>query len=78
MNLKKMVAKISQRIIFTNRILSDIADEQKKIMQKTLLLFESYLAANRHTEKPVLHINVGTHHHWPICPQKDGRATELP
>lgn len=46
------------RVISTNRILSDTTGEQKNIMQKTLLSFESYLAANRQTEKPVLHISL--------------------
>ena len=46
------------RIISGNRMLSDISGNAENIMQQTLLSFESYLAANRRTEKPVLHISL--------------------
>jgi len=45
------------RIISTNRILSGIAEEQNS-MQKILLSFEPYLAANRKTKNPGLHISL--------------------
>ena len=46
------------RIISGNRMLTDITENPDNIMQQTLLSFESYLAANRRTEKPVLHISL--------------------
>jgi hypothetical protein len=46
------------RIIGGNRMLSDITGNPDNIMQQTLLSFESYLAANRNTRKPALHISL--------------------
>jgi hypothetical protein len=46
------------RIISGNRMVSDMTGEQKNVMQKTLLPFESYLAANQRTKNPVLHISL--------------------
>ena len=46
------------RIISTNRILSDMNNDPKNAMQKILLSFEPYLAANRRTKNPGLHISL--------------------
>jgi len=46
------------RIISANRILTDMSNEQENVMQKILLSFEPYLAANNRTKKPVLHISL--------------------
>ena len=46
------------RIISGHRMLSDITGNPDNIMQQTLLSFESYLAANRNTRKPILHISL--------------------
>jgi hypothetical protein len=46
------------RIIGGNRMLSNLAGNTGNVMQQTLLSFESYLAANRNTRKPVLHISL--------------------
>lgn len=46
------------QIIGGNRMLSDITGNTENIMKQTLLSFESYLAANRNTRKPVLHISL--------------------
>jgi hypothetical protein len=46
------------RIIGGNRMITDITGNPDNIMQQTLLSFESYLAANRNTRKPVLHISL--------------------
>jgi hypothetical protein len=46
------------RIIGGHRMLSDMTENPNNIMQQTLLSFESYLAANRNTRKPVLHISL--------------------
>ncbi|GHT54468.1 mobilization protein [Bacteroidia bacterium] len=46
------------RIISGNRMISNIAGNPENVMQQTLLSFESYLAANLNTRKPVLHISL--------------------
>ena len=56
------------RIIYGNRMLTDITGNPENIMQQTLLSFEPYLAANRRTEKPVLHISLN--------PTTDDRLTD--
>jgi hypothetical protein len=46
------------RIISGNRMITDLTGNPQNIMQQTLLSFEPYLAANRNTRKPVLHISL--------------------
>ncbi|GHU59106.1 hypothetical protein FACS189411_15560 [Bacteroidia bacterium] len=46
------------RIIGGNRMITDMTGNPQNIMQQTLLSFEPYLATNRQTEKPVLHISL--------------------
>jgi hypothetical protein len=46
------------RIISGNRMITDITGNPQHILQQTLLSFEPYLAANRNTRKPVLHISL--------------------
>lgn len=46
------------RIIGGNRMLSDLTGNPDNILPQTLLSFESYLAANRNTRKPVLHVSL--------------------
>jgi hypothetical protein len=46
------------RMIGGNRMLSDMTDNPDTILPQILLSFESYLAANRNTRKPVLHISL--------------------
>jgi hypothetical protein len=46
------------RIISGNRMITDTTCKPHNIMQQTLFAFEPYLAANRQTEKPVLHISL--------------------
>lgn len=45
-------------IIAGNRMMTDLTGNPHNVMQQTLWAFESYLAANRNTEKPVLHISL--------------------
>jgi hypothetical protein len=56
-NLEK-VNEGTARIISGNRMITDITGNPENIMRQTLLSFESYLAANRNTRKPVLHISL--------------------
>lgn len=46
------------RIISGNRMIADITDSPDRLMQRTMWAFESYLLANRNTEKPILHISL--------------------
>lgn len=46
------------RIISGNRMIADITESPDCLMQRTLWAFESYLLANRNTEKPILHISL--------------------
>jgi hypothetical protein len=46
------------RIISGNRMLADLTGNPQNVMQQTLVSFEAYLAANRNTKKPVLHISL--------------------
>jgi hypothetical protein len=55
---QEKVNKGTARIIGGNRMITDITGNPQNIMQQTLLPFESYLAANRNTRKPVLHISL--------------------
>lgn len=56
------------RIIAGNRMITDLTGNPHNVMQQTLWAFESYLAANRNTEKPVLHISLN--------PSVDDRLTD--
>jgi hypothetical protein len=56
------------RIISGNRMITDMTGNPQNIMRQTLLAFEPYLAANRQTEKPVLHISLN--------PALDDRLTD--
>jgi hypothetical protein len=46
------------RIIWTNRMIAYTGGNPQKLMRQALVAFEPYLAANRQTEKPVLHISL--------------------
>lgn len=46
------------RIISGNRMITDVTNNPERIMQQTLLAFESYLLANKNTDKPILHISL--------------------
>ena len=58
----------SARIISGNRMFSDSTGNPVNSMQQTLFAFEPYLAANRNTRKPVLHISLN--------PAEDDRLNE--
>ena len=55
---QRKVDEATARIIAGNRMITDLTGNPHNVMQQTLWAFESYLAANRNTEKPVLHISL--------------------
>ena len=65
---QRKVDESTARIITGNRMITDITGNPHNVMQQTLWAFDSYLAANRNTEKPVLHISLN--------PSVDDRLTD--
>lgn len=65
---QQKVDDAAARIIAGNRMMTDLTGNPHNVMQQTLWAFESYLAANRNTEKPVLHISLN--------PSVDDRLTD--
>lgn len=65
---QRKVDEATARIIAGNRMITDLSGNPHNVMQQTLWAFESYLAANRNTEKPVLHISLN--------PSVDDRLTD--
>ena len=55
---QQKVDDATARIIAGHRMITDLTGNPHNVMQQTLWAFESYLAANRNTEKPVLHISL--------------------
>jgi hypothetical protein len=64
---QKKVNEGTARMIGGHRMLSDMSENLNNIMQQTLLSFESYLAANHNTRKPVLHISLNPSPEDRIC-----------
>ena len=65
---QRKVDEATARIIAGNRMMSDLTGNPRNVMQQTLWAFDSYLSANRNTEKPVLHISLN--------PSVDDRLTD--
>ena len=65
---QRKVDEATARIIAGNRMITDLTGNPHNVMQQTLWAFDSYLAANRNTEKPVLHISLN--------PSVDDRLTD--
>ena len=65
---QQKVDDATARIIAGNRMITDLTGNPHNVMQQTLWAFDSYLAANRNTEKPVLHISLN--------PSVDDRLTD--
>ena len=55
---QQKVNEDTARIIAGNRMITDSLYDPDRIVQQTMFAFESYLAANRNTEKPILHISL--------------------
>jgi hypothetical protein len=55
---QQKVNKDTARIIYENRMITDVTGTGNKIIQQVMLSFENYLLANKNTEKPVLHISL--------------------
>lgn len=65
---QRKVDEATARIIAGNHMMSDLTGNPRNVMQQTLWAFDSYLSANRNTEKPVLHISLN--------PSVDDRLTD--
>lgn len=55
---QQKVNEDTARIIAGNRMITDSLYAPDRIVSQTMFAFESYLAANRNTEKPILHISL--------------------
>ncbi len=55
---QQKVNEATARIIAGNRMITDSVYDPDRIIRQTMFAFESYLAANRNTEKPILHISL--------------------
>lgn len=55
---QQKVNEATGRIIAGNRMITDSLYDPDRIVSQTMFAFESYLAANRNTEKPILHISL--------------------
>lgn len=51
---QQKVNEDTARIIAGNRMITDSLYDPDRIVRQTMFAFESYLAANRNTEKPIL------------------------
>ena len=65
---QRKVDEATARIIAGHRMIADLTGNPDNVMQQTLWAFDSYLAANRNTEKPILHISLN--------PSVDDRLTD--
>lgn len=55
---QQKVNEDTARIIAGNRMITDSLYDPDRSVRQTMFAFESYLAANRNTEKPILHISL--------------------
>ena len=55
---QQKVNEDTARIIAGKRMITDSLYDPDRIVSQTMFAFESYLAANRNTEKPILHISL--------------------
>ena len=55
---QQKVNEYTARIITGNRMITDSLYDPDRIVRQTMFAFESYLAVNRNTEKPILHISL--------------------
>ena len=55
---QQKVNEDTARIIAGNRMITDSLYDPDRIVRQTMFAFESYLAANCNTEKPILHISL--------------------
>ncbi len=53
---QQKVDDATARIIYGNRMITDVTGNPEQVMRQTIWAFENYLLANKNTEKPVLHI----------------------
>ncbi|MFR3216421.1 MAG: conjugal transfer protein MobB [Dysgonomonas mossii] len=55
---QQKVTDETARIISGNRMITDVSENPDKIIAQIMFSFESYLLANKNTEKPILHISL--------------------
>ena len=55
---QQKVDEATARIIYGNRMITDVTGNWEQTLRQTMWAFENYLLANRNTEKPVLHISL--------------------
>ncbi|MDR2936394.1 MAG: relaxase/mobilization nuclease domain-containing protein [Rikenellaceae bacterium] len=55
---QRKVAEGSARVIGGNRTIESAGGDTENAIQRTMFAFEPYLAANKNTEKPILHISL--------------------
>ena len=55
---QQKVDDATARIIYENRMITDVTGNPEQVMRQTIWAFENYLLANKNTEKPVLHISL--------------------
>lgn len=55
---QQKVDEATARIIYGNRMITDVTGNREQTLRQTMWAFENYLLANRNTEKPVLHISL--------------------
>ena len=65
---QQKVDDATARIIYENRMITDVTGNPEQVMRQTIWAFENYLLANKNTEKPVLHISLN--------PSLDDRLTD--
>ena len=65
---QQKVDDATARIIYGNRMITDVTGNPEQVMRQTIWAFENYLLANKNTEKPVLHISLN--------PSLDDRLTD--
>ena len=65
---QQKVDDATARIIYGNRMITDVTGNPEQAVRQTMWAFENYLLANKNTEKPVLHISLN--------PSLDDRLTD--
>lgn len=66
---QQKVGDATARIIYGNRMITDVTGNHEQVVRQTMWAFENYLLANKNTEKPILHISLN--------PSLDDRLTDV-
>ena len=65
---QQKVEDATARIIYGNRMITNVMGNPEQVVRQTMWAFENYLLANKNTEKPILHISLN--------PSLDDRLTD--